>query len=34
VRADGVLFHFSEDPSIAEFVPRTPAHRPDVQPLV
>lgn len=29
-----ILYHFSEDPGIARFVPRTPPHRPDVQPLV
>jgi hypothetical protein len=28
------LYHFSEDPGIATFEPRTPAHRPDVAPLV
>lgn len=28
------LFHFSEDPGIGVFVPRTPDHRPDVPPLV
>lgn len=28
------LFHFSEDPAIREFVPRTPLHRPEVEPLV
>lgn len=29
-----VLYHFSEDPSIEVFEPRTPAHRPGVEPLV
>jgi hypothetical protein len=29
-----VLYHFSEDPSIEVFHPRTPEHRPEVQPLV
>jgi hypothetical protein len=29
-----VLYHFSEDPGIEVFEPRTPAHRPDVEPLV
>lgn len=29
-----VLFHFSDDPEIAVFEPRTPARRPEVQPLV
>lgn len=28
------LFHFSEDPGIHVFVPRTPDHRPDVPPMV
>jgi hypothetical protein len=28
------LFHFSEDPDIGLFVPRTPEHRPEVEPLV
>lgn len=28
------LFHFSEDPSIGLFEPRTPEHRPEVEPLV
>jgi hypothetical protein len=28
------LYHFSEDPGIESFVPRTPVHRPDVEPLV
>jgi hypothetical protein len=28
------LYHFSEDPTIDRFVPRTPTHRPDVAPLV
>ena len=28
------LFHFSEDPDIGVFVPRTPEHRPEVEPLV
>lgn len=28
------LFHFSEDPAIREFVPRTPSRRPGVEPLV
>lgn len=28
------LFHFSEDPGIEVFVPRTPEHRPEVEPLV
>ena len=28
------LFHFSEDPSITVFVPRPPAQRPGVEPLV
>ena len=28
------LFHFSEDPDIREFVPRTPEHRPEIEPLV
>ena len=28
------LYHFSEDPGIEVFVPRTPPHRPDVAPLV
>jgi hypothetical protein len=30
----GVVYHFSEDPDIAVFEPRTPAQRPEVQPLV
>jgi hypothetical protein len=29
-----MLYHFSEDPSIEVFHPRTPDHRPEVQPLV
>jgi hypothetical protein len=29
-----VLYHFSEDPSIARFVPRRPEARPEVEPLV
>lgn len=28
------LFHFSEDPGIVIFVPRTPEHRPEVEPFV
>lgn len=28
------LFHFSEDPAIEVFVPRTPDHRPDIEPFV
>lgn len=28
------LYHFSEDPGIVVFEPRTPAHRPEVEPLV
>jgi hypothetical protein len=28
------LFHFSEDPTIAHFVPRPPLARPEVEPLV
>lgn len=28
------LFHFSEDPAIRVFVPRTPDHRPEVPPMV
>lgn len=28
------LYHFSENPDITVFVPRTPDHRPDVCPLV
>lgn len=28
------LFHFSEDPGIRTFVPRTPSHRPEVPPMV
>jgi len=28
------LFHFSEDPGIERFVPRSPEHRPEVEPLV
>ena len=28
------LYHFSDDPGIAVFAPRTPVHRPEVQPLV
>lgn len=28
------LYHFSEDPRITAFEPRTPAHRPEVRPLV
>lgn len=28
------LFHFSEDPSIELFVPRTPEHRPEIEPFV
>ena len=28
------IFHFSEDPSIAGFVPRSPEHRPEVEPFV
>jgi hypothetical protein len=28
------LFHFSEDPEIALFVPRSPEKRPEVQPMV
>ena len=28
------LFHFSEDPGIGLFVPRTPEHRPEVEPFV
>ena len=28
------LFHFSEDPNITTFVPRTPAHRPEFDPFV
>jgi hypothetical protein len=28
------LFHFSEDPAISEFVPRTPEHRPEIDPYV
>ncbi len=28
------LHHFSEDPGISLFVPRTPEHRPEVEPLV
>ncbi len=30
----GVVYHFSEESGIAVFEPRTPAHRPEVQPLV
>jgi hypothetical protein len=30
----GVVYHFSEEPGIATFEPRIPAHRPEVQPLV
>ncbi|MPZ99567.1 MAG: hypothetical protein GEU80_09585 [Dehalococcoidia bacterium] len=29
-----MLYHFSDDPTIEVFEPRTPAHRPEVQPLV
>ena len=29
-----ILYHFSEDPTIERFVPRTPPHRPDIAPLV
>jgi hypothetical protein len=28
------VYHFSEEPDIAAFEPRTPPHRPEVQPLV
>ena len=28
------VYHFSEEPDIKVFEPRTPAHRPDVEPLV
>lgn len=28
------IFHFSDDPAIVAFVPRTLAHRPEVEPLV
>jgi len=28
------LFHFSENPSISEFIPRAPEHRPEIEPLV
>lgn len=28
------LYHFSENADIAEFVPRVPDHRPDIEPLV
>jgi uncharacterized protein DUF6886 len=28
------LYHFSEDPAVELFVPRVPAHRPEVAPLV
>jgi hypothetical protein len=28
------VFHFSDEPDIAVFVPRTPAHRPEVEPVV
>ena len=28
------LFHFSEDPTITEFVPRVPDHRPGIDPYV
>jgi hypothetical protein len=28
------LYHFSEDPTIARFIPRPPLARPDVEPLV
>jgi hypothetical protein len=28
------LFHFSEDPNIATFIPRVPDHRPDIEPYV
>jgi hypothetical protein len=28
------LFHFSESPDIQQFVPRTPEHRPGIEPLV
>lgn len=29
-----MLYHFSEDPSIEQFEPRTPLHRPEVEPAV
>lgn len=29
-----VLYHFSEEPDIQVFAPRTPRHRPELQPLV
>ena len=28
------LYHFSEDPDIAVFIPRTPEHRPEIEPMV
>jgi hypothetical protein len=28
------LYHFSEDPGIATFIPRTPEHRPEIEPMV
>ena len=28
------LFHFSEEPDIEVFVPRTPEHRPEIEPMV
>ena len=28
------LFHFSDDPGITRFEPRTPPHRPEIEPLV
>jgi Family of unknown function (DUF6886) len=30
----GAIYHFSEEPGIVLFEPRTPAHRPEVLPLV
>ncbi len=33
-RNDMPLYHFSEDPMIARFVPRSPLARPEVEPLV
>lgn len=33
-RPDGRLFHFSEEPAIDEFVPRSPLARPEVEPMV
>lgn len=32
--ATGPLYHFSDEPGIARFVPRSPLERPEVEPLV